>query len=112
MSQALERQRAQVGEVYRGAPAARARQESTGMPQESSRGIEMRTSPSPAAAPRSRAPSGGGMSQAMRGGSDGGGSDGGGSYRGNSGGQSSGGGDSGGRSHPAARGGEGRSAAR
>jgi hypothetical protein len=107
MSQALERQRAQVGEVYRGAPAARARQESTGMPQESSRGIETRASPPPAAAPRSREPSGGGMSQAMRGGSDGGGS-----YRGNSGGQSSGGGDSGGRSHPAARGGEGRSAAR
>lgn len=109
MSQALERARAER-QPSRAAPAARATQPSTGMPRESSRAAA--PSSPPRAAP-TREPSGGGMSQAQRGGGDGGGSyrGGGNSSRGDSGGGSRG--DSGGsRGHPAARSSEGRSAAR
>jgi hypothetical protein len=104
MSQARERVQA---EPSRAVP--RATRPSTGMPRESSRSVEVQSSPPRAAAP-SREPSGGGMGQAQRS-SDGGGGNrgnGGGSYR--SGGDSGGGG--GGREHPAARGSEGRSAGR
>jgi hypothetical protein len=100
MAQARERAQA---EPSRSLPAPRATQPSTGMPRESSRGFEAQSSPP-------RAPSGGGMSQAQRGGGDGGGS-----YRGGDGGSNRSGGNGGGgggREHPAARGGEGRSAAR
>jgi hypothetical protein len=98
MSQARERAQPQIERV---APP-RATQPSTGMPRESSRGFEMRESPPARAEAPSRAPSGGGMSQAQRGGDGGGGS-----YRG--GGNSDGGGARSG--HPAARG-EGRSGSR
>jgi hypothetical protein len=104
---AQARERVQAEQPTRSVP--RAAQPSTGMPRESSRGYEVQSSPPRAEAP-SRAPSGGGMGQAQR--SDGG------SYRGggnsDGGGSSRGGGNSngGGREHPAARGGEGRSAGR
>jgi hypothetical protein len=96
MSQARERVQA---EPSRAVP--RAAQPTTGMPRESSRSVEVQSSPPRAAAP-SRETSGGGMGQAQRGGD-------GGSYRG--GGNSNGDGGSG-RAHPAARGSEGRGAAR
>jgi hypothetical protein len=127
MSQALERQRSQVGDLYRTAPTQRARQQASGMPRESARNPATPSSAPQSSAPQASAPAsrprGGGMSQAMRGadagsyrGTSGGGSS---SYRsGNSGrsaapspsSRSSGG--SSGRSHPAARGGEGRAVGR
>lgn len=110
MSQALERQRSQVGEMYRGAPTQRARQEATGMPSESSRNAAPATASPPraAAATTSSEQRGGGMSQAMRGGDNGAAS------RGNSGGGGAAyrSGNSSGRSHAAARSGEGRSVGR
>ena len=123
MSQALERERSQVAEMYRGAPTQRARQEATGMPRETARNAPSSSAPR-ASAPPNRESRGGGMSQAMRGGDSGssyrsGNSGGGAAYRsGSSGGNpgaspASRGGDSGGgRSHPAARGGEGRAVGR
>jgi len=110
--QALERQGSQVAEMYRSAPAQRARQESTGMPRESARNTEAAASPPRSAAlPTSRERSGrvgGGVSQAQRSSEGGGNSSG--AYRGGqSGGSSSRSGDGGGgRSHSAARGGAGR----
>jgi hypothetical protein len=112
MSQARERVQSEPSR-----PTPRAAQPSTGMPRQAPRSSESQSSPPRAAPQTSREPSGGGMSQAQRGGDGGsyrggGNSNGGGSYRSDSGGGSSRGGDGGGRQHPAARGSEGRSAGR